>query len=143
MCSPNLIPVKVFVDHQDLSFPRIALFNSRDIKAYEELGYVFYQLFISFLSAFYQFFSMFSYLLMAFIILSFCVFSSFVFFSYHRFDYGEKFWVIKYKWFTCACGSLNCKYNSDTIQSTLENYYRRIRHEQSPLSGTVTQIIEN
>ena len=131
-----MIPVKVFVDHQDLSFPRIALFSSRDIKAYEELGYVFYRLFFNVYSSFNGFY-----------FLSFCVFVILCFyhfvFSYNRFDYGEKFWVIKYKWFTCACGSLNCKYNGDTIQSTLENYYRRIRHEQSPLSGTVTQIIEN
>lgn len=40
LCKPNLTPVKVFVDHQDLSFPRIALFANRDIKAFEELGYV-------------------------------------------------------------------------------------------------------
>ncbi|KAF4527093.1 hypothetical protein B566_EDAN015366 [Ephemera danica] len=38
-CCPNLLPVKVFVDHQDLRFPRIAFFASRDIAADEELGY--------------------------------------------------------------------------------------------------------
>ena len=38
LCEPNLTPVKVFVDHQDLRFPRICFFASRDIKAYEELG---------------------------------------------------------------------------------------------------------
>ena len=38
LCEPNIIPVKVFVDHQDLRFPRICFFSSRDIKANEELG---------------------------------------------------------------------------------------------------------
>ena len=38
LCEPNLVPVKVFVDSQDLRFPRICLFASRDIKAQEELG---------------------------------------------------------------------------------------------------------
>ncbi|KAK3894607.1 hypothetical protein Pcinc_001655 [Petrolisthes cinctipes] len=57
LCEANLTPVKVFIDHQDLTFPRIALFANRDIEADEELG----------------------------------------------FDYGEKFWMIKYKHFTCTC----------------------------------------
>ncbi|GAB6027120.1 Histone-lysine N-methyltransferase ehmt1, variant 2 [Chamberlinius hualienensis] len=37
-CEPNLVPVKIFVDYQDLRFPRIALFSARAIKAHEELG---------------------------------------------------------------------------------------------------------
>lgn len=79
LCEPNLTPVKVFIDHQDLTFPRIAFFANRDIEADEELG----------------------------------------------FDYGEKFWIIKYKHFTCTCGSEKCKYSSKTIYSTLENYNKR------------------
>lgn len=39
-CAPNLMPVRVFVEHQDLHFPRIAFFANRDIEADEELGYV-------------------------------------------------------------------------------------------------------
>ncbi|XP_062617302.1 uncharacterized protein LOC134279010 isoform X1 [Saccostrea cucullata] len=81
LCEPNIIPVKVFVDHQDLRFPRICFFSSREIKAEEELG----------------------------------------------FDYGEKFWIIKWKQFTCACNSPKCKYSKDTIQKTLQEY--RQRHE--------------
>ncbi|KAL4219441.1 Histone-lysine N-methyltransferase ehmt1 [Mactra antiquata] len=81
LCEPNLTPVKVFVDSQDLRFPRICLFANRDIKAQEELG----------------------------------------------FDYGEKFWIIKWKQFTCTCGSTKCRYSKDTIQKTLEEY--RQRHE--------------
>jgi euchromatic histone-lysine N-methyltransferase len=95
LCEPNLTPVKVFVDHQDLSFPRIALFANRDIKAFEELG----------------------------------------------FDYGEKFWVIKYRWFTCDCGSSSCKYSKETIHQTLENYYKRIREEQT--QGSLSNHGEN
>lgn len=36
-CSPNLIPIRIFIDHQDLRFPRIALFANRDIHQDEEL----------------------------------------------------------------------------------------------------------
>ena len=42
-----------------------------------------------------------------------------------RFDYGEKFWVIKYKSFLCGCGSPKCKYNADNIQSALEAYHNK------------------
>ena len=37
-CEPNLVPVKVFVDHQDVRFPRIALFACKDVEPAEELG---------------------------------------------------------------------------------------------------------
>ncbi|XP_046344023.1 histone-lysine N-methyltransferase EHMT2-like isoform X4 [Haliotis rufescens] len=82
LCEPNVVPVKVFVDHQDLRFPRICFFSSREIKAHEELG----------------------------------------------FDYGEKFWIIKWKQFTCACQSPKCKYSSETIHKTLQEY--RLRHDE-------------
>lgn len=42
-----------------------------------------------------------------------------------RFDYGEKFWVIKYKSFLCGCGSPKCKYNAENIQSALEAYHNK------------------
>lgn len=84
LCEPNLVPVRVYVDHQDLSFPRMAFFSSRDIEPYEELG----------------------------------------------FDYGEKFWMIKYKMFTCECGSEKCKYSKDKIQETLINYNKRQKEDQ-------------
>ncbi len=38
LCEPNVVPVKVFINHQDLRFPRICFFTSREIKAHEELG---------------------------------------------------------------------------------------------------------
>ncbi|XP_013409361.1 uncharacterized protein LOC106172957 isoform X1 [Lingula anatina] len=83
LCEPNVIPVKVFIEHQDLRFPRICFFASRDIKSGEELG----------------------------------------------FDYGEKFWIIKWKQFTCACQSPKCKYNSTTIHRTIEEYNARQEEE--------------
>ncbi|XP_396833.4 histone-lysine N-methyltransferase EHMT2 isoform X2 [Apis mellifera] len=83
-CAPNLLPVRVFVEHQDLHFPRIAFFANRDIEADEELG----------------------------------------------FDYGEKFWIIKCKSFTCTCGAENCRYSEKTIQVTLDNYRRKIQQEE-------------
>ncbi|PKU28383.1 hypothetical protein llap_21313 [Limosa lapponica baueri] len=38
LCEPNLIPVRVFMSHQDLRFPRIAFFSTRRIEAGEEIG---------------------------------------------------------------------------------------------------------
>uniref|UniRef100_A0A672T631 Histone-lysine N-methyltransferase EHMT2-like n=1 Tax=Sinocyclocheilus grahami TaxID=75366 RepID=A0A672T631_SINGR len=38
LCDPNIIPVRVFMLHQDLRFPRIAFFSSRDIFTGQELG---------------------------------------------------------------------------------------------------------
>ncbi|NXF10162.1 EHMT1 methyltransferase, partial [Smithornis capensis] len=38
LCEPNLIPVRVFMSHQDLRFPRIAFFSTRHIEAGEEIG---------------------------------------------------------------------------------------------------------
>nr|XP_010600286.2 histone-lysine N-methyltransferase EHMT1 [Loxodonta africana] len=39
LCEPNLVPVRVFMSHQDLRFPRIALFSTRPIVAGEQLGF--------------------------------------------------------------------------------------------------------
>ncbi|XP_072331617.1 histone-lysine N-methyltransferase EHMT2 isoform X3 [Scyliorhinus torazame] len=69
LCDPNIIPVRAFMLHQDLRFPRIAFFSSRDIKTGEELG----------------------------------------------FDYGDRFWDIKCKYFTCQCGSEKCKHSAEAI----------------------------
>lgn len=69
LCDPNLIPVRVFMLHQDLRFPRIAFFSSRDIHNGQELG----------------------------------------------FDYGDRFWDIKSKYFTCQCGSEKCKHSAEAI----------------------------
>lgn len=38
LCEPNLFPVRVFTKHQDLRFPRVALFACRHIRVGEELG---------------------------------------------------------------------------------------------------------
>ena len=78
-CDPNLTPVKVFTSHQDLRFPHIAMFASREIKKGDILG----------------------------------------------FDYGEKFWVIKHKYFTCWCGLEKCKYSKTAIGRTLDSYYKK------------------
>ncbi|NXS99889.1 EHMT1 methyltransferase, partial [Jacana jacana] len=69
LCEPNLIPVRVFMSHQDLRFPRIAFFSTRRIEAGEELG----------------------------------------------FDYGDRFWDIKGKYFSCQCGSPKCKHSSSAL----------------------------
>uniref|UniRef100_A0A669F3J0 Euchromatic histone-lysine N-methyltransferase 2 n=1 Tax=Oreochromis niloticus TaxID=8128 RepID=A0A669F3J0_ORENI len=86
LCDPNLIPVRVFMLHQDLRFPRIAFFSSRDILSGQELG----------------------------------------------FDYGDRFWDIKSKYFTCQCGSEKCKHSAEAI--ALEQS-RLARLEAGPESG--------
>nr|XP_061808338.1 histone-lysine N-methyltransferase EHMT2-like [Nerophis lumbriciformis] len=86
LCDPNLIPVRVFMLHQDLRFPRIAFFSSRDILSGQELG----------------------------------------------FDYGDRFWDIKSKYFTCQCGSEKCKHSAEAI--ALEQS-RLARLEASPETG--------
>uniref|UniRef100_A0A8C2ZA04 Euchromatic histone-lysine N-methyltransferase 2 n=1 Tax=Cyclopterus lumpus TaxID=8103 RepID=A0A8C2ZA04_CYCLU len=86
LCDPNLIPVRVFMLHQDLRFPRIAFFSSRDIHSGQELG----------------------------------------------FDYGDRFWDIKSKYFTCQCGSEKCKHSAEAI--ALEQN-RLARLEACPESG--------
>ncbi|XP_046985834.1 histone-lysine N-methyltransferase EHMT2 isoform X1 [Schistocerca americana] len=73
MCAPNLLAIRVFVEHQDVHFPRMAFFANRDIEPNEELG----------------------------------------------FDYGDKFWAVKCKSFTCSCGAENCKYSESTFRKTL------------------------
>nr|XP_048678501.1 histone-lysine N-methyltransferase EHMT1 isoform X5 [Caretta caretta] len=69
LCEPNLTPVRVFMSHQDLRFPRIAFFSTRQIEAGEEIG----------------------------------------------FDYGDRFWDIKGKYFSCQCGSPKCKHSSTAL----------------------------
>ncbi|XP_036863366.1 histone-lysine N-methyltransferase EHMT1 isoform X3 [Manis javanica] len=68
-CEPNLVPVRAFMSHQDLRFPRIAFFSTRLIEAGEQLG----------------------------------------------FDYGERFWSIKGKLFSCQCGSPKCQHSSTAL----------------------------
>uniref|UniRef100_A0A7N9AW51 Euchromatic histone-lysine N-methyltransferase 2 n=1 Tax=Mastacembelus armatus TaxID=205130 RepID=A0A7N9AW51_9TELE len=91
LCDPNLIPVRVFMLHQDLRFPRIAFFSSRDILSGQELG----------------------------------------------FDYGDRFWDIKSKYFTCQCGSEKCKHSAEAI--ALEQS-RLARLEACPESGRLYSV---
>ncbi|KAM9451489.1 histone-lysine N-methyltransferase EHMT1 isoform 1-T1 [Clarias gariepinus] len=65
-CEPNLFPCRVFTSHQDLRFPHIAFFASKNISAGDELG----------------------------------------------FDYGDHFWDVKGKLFSCQCGSSQCKHSA-------------------------------
>uniref|UniRef100_A0A673IIZ6 Voltage-dependent N-type calcium channel subunit alpha-1B-like n=1 Tax=Sinocyclocheilus rhinocerous TaxID=307959 RepID=A0A673IIZ6_9TELE len=39
LCEPNLFPVRVFTKHQDMRFPRIALYASKAIQTGDELGF--------------------------------------------------------------------------------------------------------
>ena len=49
-----------------------------------------------------------------------------------RFDYGDRFWDIKSKYFTCQCGSEKCKHSAEAI--ALEQS-RLARLEACPESG--------
>uniref|UniRef100_A0A8C9ZDY8 Euchromatic histone-lysine N-methyltransferase 2 n=1 Tax=Sander lucioperca TaxID=283035 RepID=A0A8C9ZDY8_SANLU len=93
LCDPNLIPVRVFMLHQDLRFPRIAFFSSRDIHSGQELG----------------------------------------------FDYGDRFWDIKSKYFTCQCGSEKCKHSAEAIALEQSRLARLDYSNGSTLSPYWTQ----
>uniref|UniRef100_A0A671YTZ4 Euchromatic histone-lysine N-methyltransferase 1a n=1 Tax=Sparus aurata TaxID=8175 RepID=A0A671YTZ4_SPAAU len=69
LCEPNALAVRVFTMHQDLRFPRIALFSSRPIKAGDQIG----------------------------------------------FDYGDHYWKVKSKFFSCHCGSVKCRHSAAII----------------------------
>uniref|UniRef100_A0A672GRL2 Histone-lysine N-methyltransferase EHMT1-like n=1 Tax=Salarias fasciatus TaxID=181472 RepID=A0A672GRL2_SALFA len=69
LCEPNLLAVRVFTMHQDLRFPRIAFFSSRNIKAGEHIG----------------------------------------------FDYGDHYWRVKRKYFSCQCGSPKCRHSAECL----------------------------
>uniref|UniRef100_A0AAY5EJ97 Euchromatic histone-lysine N-methyltransferase 1b n=1 Tax=Electrophorus electricus TaxID=8005 RepID=A0AAY5EJ97_ELEEL len=68
-CEPNLFPCRVFTSHQDLRFPHIAFFASKNISTGDELG----------------------------------------------FDYGDHFWDVKGKLFSCQCGSSQCKHSAAAV----------------------------
>ncbi|PSN49963.1 hypothetical protein C0J52_08775 [Blattella germanica] len=51
-------------------------------------------------------------------------------FCSHSFDYGEKFWIIKCKSFTCTCGAESCRYSETTIRQTLDNYNKRLLQDE-------------
>lgn len=36
-CSPNVVPIRVYYEHQDLRFPKIAFFASENIGANQEI----------------------------------------------------------------------------------------------------------
>ena len=52
------------------------------------------------------------------------------------FDYGEKFWVIKHKFFTCWCGGDKCKYSKTAISKTLETSYKNLEDEAEKQSSS-------
>ena len=58
--------------------------------------------------------------------------TTFILSDFFRFDYGEKFWVIKHKQFTCHCTSDKCRYNKSNIQGFLKEYYRRMGEPMPP-----------
>ncbi|KAM4695629.1 histone-lysine N-methyltransferase EHMT2 isoform 2-T2 [Rhinophrynus dorsalis] len=95
LCEPNLIPVRVFMSHQDLRFPRIAFFSGRDIRAGEELG----------------------------------------------FDYGDRFWDIKSKYFTCQCGSERCKHSAEAIALEQSRLARMEVPEAAPAPAPAPQTV--
>ncbi|GAA6083353.1 histone-lysine N-methyltransferase EHMT2 isoform X1, partial [Tachysurus ichikawai] len=49
------------------------------------------------------------------------------------FDYGDRFWDIKSKYFTCQCGSEKCKHSAEAI--ALE-HSRQVRLDSFPEPAT-------
>ncbi|KAK6470065.1 histone-lysine N-methyltransferase EHMT2 [Huso huso] len=96
LCDPNIIPVRVFMLHQDLRFPRIAFFSSRDIHTGQELG----------------------------------------------FDYGDRFWDIKSKYFTCQCGSEKCKHSAEAI-ALEQSRLARLETLQDPVPDSGLPLLGN
>ncbi|XP_046801895.1 histone-lysine N-methyltransferase EHMT2, partial [Lucilia cuprina] len=84
-CEPNIVPVRVFYQHQDYRFPKISFFTCRDIEVGEEI----------------------------------C------------FDYGDKFWSIKNRYFTCKCQSTSCRYSSLMV----ENGEEEMEDQEIPLNS--------
>ncbi|XP_057217663.1 histone-lysine N-methyltransferase EHMT1-like isoform X1 [Triplophysa rosa] len=100
-CDPNLFPVRVFTKHQDLRFPRIALYASRPIHTGDELG----------------------------------------------FDYGDPYWQIKKKYFSCHCGSAKCRYSilgqdnaEGSVRAHSDQTAAQVEHIQS--ANTIVAIVQ-
>lgn len=36
-CEPNVVPIRVYYEHQDIRFPKIAFFATKDIEAGDEI----------------------------------------------------------------------------------------------------------
>ena len=47
------------------------------------------------------------------------------------FDYGDKFWIIKWKQFTCECTSAKCRYNKVTIHKTIEDFNKKMQEDDT------------
>uniref|UniRef100_A0AAR2JUM0 Euchromatic histone-lysine N-methyltransferase 1b n=1 Tax=Pygocentrus nattereri TaxID=42514 RepID=A0AAR2JUM0_PYGNA len=97
LCEPNLFPVRVFTKHQDLRFPRVALFASKTIKAGDELG----------------------------------------------FDYGDQYWEIKRKYFSCQCGSPKCRHSGAVLGRSHVNSSAQTPTVQSSAQVASTERIHS
>jgi hypothetical protein len=58
------------------------------------------------------------------------------------FDYGEKFWIIKCKSFTCTCGAETCRYSETTIKQTLDNYNRRLLQDELLMQQNELRLLQ-
>jgi hypothetical protein len=69
---------------------------------------------------------------------------------FFRFDYGENFWAIKHKSFTCHCASDKCRYSRMNIANFLREYYKRngkplafeLQQQQQQSASTATDKID-
>uniref|UniRef100_A0A1I8NR74 Histone-lysine N-methyltransferase n=1 Tax=Stomoxys calcitrans TaxID=35570 RepID=A0A1I8NR74_STOCA len=96
-CEANIVPVRVFYEHQDYRFPKIAFFTSRDVEAGEEL----------------------------------C------------FDYGEKFWLVKNRFFSCKCLSSACRYvNLPLVNGTVIEVEDDMPAPSLPAAASMSQSNE-
>lgn len=98
LCEPNVLAVRVFTMHQDLRFPRIAFFSSRPIKAGDQIGWVVEKNSLILLLLFLKCSNKDN-------MMDWCLFLA-------RFDYGDHYWRVKSKFFSCHCGSLKCRHSA-------------------------------
>lgn len=125
-CEPNLVPVRVFMSHQDLRFPRIAFFSTRLIQAGEQLGYVQHDPdWAGVVAAFLAMHGLSTCRVLGldgmaqghlgYYTCRLCPTHRNAEFCFPRFDYGERFWDVKGKLFSCRCGSPKCRHSSAAL----------------------------
>ena len=60
------------------------------------------------------------------------------------FDYGDKFWIVKHKFFRCKCDAAECKYSDERIEEFLRDYEERPDTPSSqPAAVTADDILAN
>ncbi|KAG7279265.1 hypothetical protein CRUP_033201 [Coryphaenoides rupestris] len=102
MCEPNLFACRVFTSHQDLRFPHIAFFacgasrpEAEELRVFAVMQLALNRVPLNRIAD--------------------CHCEYIV--DSRLFNYGEHFWEVKRKQFSCECGSPKCRYSSTALTS--------------------------